>query len=143
MPTLPFAKATACGNDFLIVERDAAPRNADLRQLSIELCERHNGIGADGVESVSRPNSSGGPIVADLSNSAGSEALISAKCTRCVADWYFSFPSTSHVPVLVDAGAGVNECRIIARASPRYEFEMAMGRALEIEDMKVHGQSGV
>lgn len=143
MPTLPFTKATACGNDFLIVERDAAPRNADLRQLSIEMCERHNGIGADGVEWVSRPNASGAHIVASLINSDGSAAEISGNGTRCVAAWYLSFPSTGHEPVLVETGAGLKECRIISRAGPRYEFEMAMGRAQEIEDMTVHGQSGV
>jgi len=143
MPTLPFTKASACGNDFLIVERDAAPRNADLRKLTIEMCERHDGIGADGVEWISRPNSPGAHIVASLINSDGSEAEISGNGTRCVAAWYLSFPSTGTEPVLIETGAGIKECRLISRAGPRYEFEMALGHAREIEDLTVHDQSGV
>jgi diaminopimelate epimerase len=143
MPSLPFTKATACGNDFLIVEREAAPRTADLRKLSIEMCDRHNGIGADGVEWISRPQASGAHVVASLINSDGSEAEISGNGTRCVAAWYLSFPSTGNAPVLIETGAGLKECRLISRTGPRYEFEMAMGRARGIEDFTVAGQSGV
>jgi diaminopimelate epimerase len=143
MPSLPFTKATACGNDFLIVEREAAPRNADVHKLSIEMCERHDGVGADGVEWISRPNASGANVVASLINSDGSEAEISGNGTRCVAAWYLSFPSTGTEPVLIETGAGLKECRLISRAGPRYEFEMAMGRARAIEDLTVGGQSGV
>jgi len=47
-PKLSFTKASACGNDFLLVEASHAP--GDLRALTRRLCDRHNGIGADGVE---------------------------------------------------------------------------------------------
>jgi diaminopimelate epimerase len=143
MPTVPFTKATACGNDFLIVEREAAPRNADLRKLTIEMCERNDGIGADGVEWISRPDSSAAHVVAALINSDGSAAEISGNGTRCVAAWYMSFPGTGSEPVLIETGAGIKECRLISRTGPRYDFEMAMGRAREIEDLTVAGQSGV
>ncbi len=44
-----FSKAHAYGNDFLYVrERDVAPGVA-LDALARELCERHTGIGADGL----------------------------------------------------------------------------------------------
>ncbi len=39
-----FAKAHACGNDFLIVEGTADPA------LAIKLCARNTSVGADGVE---------------------------------------------------------------------------------------------
>jgi len=45
-PKLSFTKASACGNDFLLVEASHAP--GDLRALTRRLCDRHNGIGADG-----------------------------------------------------------------------------------------------
>ncbi len=54
MPTIPFAKAQAFGNDFVIVERE------DLTWLGIvddqiarfarQICDRKIGIGADGLE---------------------------------------------------------------------------------------------
>ena len=43
-----FAKAHAYGNDFLYVEKKSV-ENMALDQLARELCERHTGIGADGL----------------------------------------------------------------------------------------------
>ena len=50
IPSIPFVKATACGNDFLIIGIEHAP--ADLSEFSRAICDRHNGVGADGVEWV-------------------------------------------------------------------------------------------
>ena len=49
--SIPFYKAEACGNDFLIVE--TTHMGADVAGLSRGLCDRHRGVGADGVEWVS------------------------------------------------------------------------------------------
>ena len=46
--TIPFTKASACGNDFLIIDAIYAP--ADLAGFTRRICDRHNGVGADGVE---------------------------------------------------------------------------------------------
>ena len=48
MIAVPFVKASACGNDFLIIDGMHAP--ADLAGFSHRICDRHNGVGADGVE---------------------------------------------------------------------------------------------
>jgi diaminopimelate epimerase len=46
---IPFVKAHACGNDFLVVqEKLAGPESRD--SLTRRLCHRNQGVGADGVE---------------------------------------------------------------------------------------------
>ena len=45
---IPFVKANACGNDFLIIDGVYAP--ADIAEFSRRICDRHHGVGADGVE---------------------------------------------------------------------------------------------
>ena len=45
---LRFTKAHAYGNDFLYVRSDAVD-GAPLEALARELCDRHAGIGADGL----------------------------------------------------------------------------------------------
>src|SRR5216683_1349761 len=45
---IPFVKANACGNDFLIIDGMHAP--ADLAAFTRRICDRHDGVGADGVE---------------------------------------------------------------------------------------------
>ena len=81
---IPFTKAHACGNDFLIIaEEDAA--GYDKAELTRRLCERNTGIGADGIEFFAWTGDSSGRI--RLHNADGSIAEISGNGTRCVAAW--------------------------------------------------------
>ena len=78
---IPFVKASACGNDFLIIDGAHAP--ADLSAFSKRVCERHEGVGADGVEWLfPAPDAD---VQARLLNADWSEAEISGNGTRCVA----------------------------------------------------------
>jgi diaminopimelate epimerase len=123
MNSLPFFKAEACGNDFLIV--DAAHMSADPAALSRRLCDRHLGIGADGVEWESvEPN---GRIVAHLFNADGSEAEISGNGTRCVAAWAAETRGGSEIRVLTSAGE--KECMLLRRSDSEFQFLVEMGHA--------------
>jgi diaminopimelate epimerase len=81
---IPFVKAHACGNDFLIVNEDDV-RGIDKAILTQRLCERNTGIGADGIEFFAWNNDTSGRI--RLHNADGSVAEISGNGTRCVAAW--------------------------------------------------------
>ncbi len=78
---IPFTKASACGNDFLMV--DGAHAAGDIGALTRRLCDRHSGVGADGVEWLF-PDAEA-DVKARLINADGSEAEISGNGTRCVA----------------------------------------------------------
>jgi len=81
---IPFTKAHACGNDFLIVNHDDVGKY-DLAHLTPRLCDRNTGIGADGVEYFKRLSETSARI--HLRNADGSVAEISGNGTRCVAAW--------------------------------------------------------
>ena len=81
---IPFTKAHACGNDFLIITEEDA-HDYDKAELTRRLCERNTGIGADGVEFFHWTGDSSGRI--RLHNTDGSVAEISGNGTRCVAAW--------------------------------------------------------
>ncbi|MGA9667691.1 MAG: diaminopimelate epimerase [Terracidiphilus sp.] len=81
---IPFTKAHACGNDFLIITEEAAA-GYDKAELTRRLCERNTGIGADGIEFFHWTGDSSGRI--RLHNADGSIAEISGNGTRCVAAW--------------------------------------------------------
>jgi diaminopimelate epimerase len=119
--TIPFTKASACGNDFLIIE-DAAV-SGDLGAISRRLCDRHNGIGADGVEWLF-PDP-GADARAQLFNADGSEAEVSGNGTRCVAAYLCAQKSRKEVIVLT--GAGQKTCRFIGQQDATFEFEADMG----------------
>jgi diaminopimelate epimerase len=128
-PRIPFTKASACGNDFLIV--DGAHASGDLGALSRRLCDRHRGVGADGVEWLF-PDAEA-DVKARLINADGSEAEISGNGTRCVAAEICSRENKKEV--VVRTGAGLKTCRLIARENgreddrqgPTFEFETDMG----------------
>lgn len=120
-PVVPFAKATACGNDFLIIDGMHAP--ADLAAFSRRICDRHNGVGADGVEWLFPAQDA--DIRARLINADGSDAEISGNGTRCVAA--YSCWQNPCEQVTVRTGAGVKACVLTSHNENTFEFETAMG----------------
>lgn len=121
-PTIiPFAKANACGNDFLIIDGMHAP--ADLAAFSRRVCDRHSGVGADGVEWLFPAQDA--DIRARLFNADGSEAEISGNGTRCVAAYLCAEQARERV--VVRTGAGLKTCCLVARNESGFEFETAMG----------------
>jgi diaminopimelate epimerase len=120
---VPFTKASACGNDFLIIEGNYAP--ADMSAFTRRICDRHNGVGADGVEWVfpsARPDAA---VDIRLINADGTEAEISGNGTRCVAAWLVS--EGGHRKVSIRTGAGVKICELVSSEGDLYEFETDMG----------------
>jgi len=104
---IPFAKAHACGNDFLIVTEEAAAGH-DWANLTRRLCARNTGIGADGIEFFAWTGPKSGRI--RLHNADGSIAEISGNGTRCVAAWMAlerGFQPGDDLEIATDAGLRV------------------------------------
>jgi diaminopimelate epimerase len=125
---IPFVKASACGNDFLLinsrnVESGLAP--VDVTALTQRLCDRHEGVGADGVEWM-RPHTTA-DVEIRLINADGSEAEISGNGTRCVAAYICA--ERAKEKIAIQTGAGLKTCVLTARTESEYEFEIEMGEA--------------
>jgi diaminopimelate epimerase len=74
-----FSKLQATGNDFILV--DARTMEAEWAKLARAMCDRHFGVGADGLMLVQ--NSSVADLKMRLFNSDGSEAEVSGNGLRC------------------------------------------------------------
>jgi diaminopimelate epimerase len=118
---IPFVKANACGNDFLIIDGLEAP--GDMADFSQRICDRHHGVGADGVEWLFPATDA--DVQARLFNADGSEAEISGNGTRCVAAYLCS--EQARETFAIRTGAGVKTCVLTSRNASSYEFEIAMG----------------
>jgi diaminopimelate epimerase len=129
--SIPFTKASACGNDFLIIE--GAALSGDLGAISRRLCDRHNGIGADGVEWLF-PDP-GADARAQLFNADGSEAEVSGNGTRCVAAYLGAQENKREVIVLT--GAGPKTCRLIGQQGATFEFEADMGEPVVTGELAI------
>ena len=118
---VPFVKANACGNDFLMIDGNYAP--PDLADFTRNICDRHRGVGADGVEWLSAAPDA--DVKATLLNADGSDAEISGNGTRCVAAYLCSEQAKERV--VIRTGAGLKTCTLTAHQNSTYEFETAMG----------------
>ncbi len=118
---IAFTKASACGNDFLIIDGTQAP--SPLETLTQQICDRHNGVGADGVEWLFPAGDA--DMEARLINADGSAAEISGNGTRCVAA-HLCAENQKELAV-IRTGAGLKTCRLVARRGNRFEFETGMG----------------
>ncbi len=120
--SLRFAKAHGLGNDFLLVEARLAPAGAAA--WARRLCERHVGIGADGVLLYERR--AGDRIGMRLINADGSDAEISGNGLRCVAAWGVrqGLVAADHV---VETAAGPRAVSVVALEGARYRIQTDLG----------------
>jgi diaminopimelate epimerase len=122
--TIPFVKASACGNDFLLIDGALAPQ--DVAAFTRHICDRHHGVGADGVEWMA-PHFTA-DVEIRLINADGSAAEISGNGTRCVAAYVCCQLGKERISILT--GAGMKICQLTSRTDSEYEFEIEMGDAV-------------
>jgi diaminopimelate epimerase len=118
---IPFVKAHACGNDFLVIEEELAGRRH--AELARRLCARNTSIGADGIEFLERRGD--GTFFLRLFNADGSEAELSGNGTRCVAAWLAFSEGLNEVAL--GTHGGVRTCRVVQRDGPYYLIASDMG----------------
>jgi len=133
---IPFTKASACGNDFLIIE--ASQARGDLSAVTRRLCDRHNGVGADGIEWLYVDAEADRRV--RLFNADGSEAEISGNGTRCVAAEICARERKKEIRILT--AAGLKTCQLTDEQAPTFEFETEMGEPAVGEQLSVETEGG-
>lgn len=120
---IPFVKAHACGNDFLIIEETLASRSH--AELARRLCSRNTSVGADGIEFLDRSRTKPGDYFLRLFNADGSEAELSGNGTRCVAAWLAHSEGIERAAL--GTHGGIRTCRVIESTGTQYLIESEMG----------------
>lgn len=109
---LPFAKMTGSGNDFVFFDGREVPLELVTSPEAItRICNRYNGVGADGVV-VLEPLTDGADVRVHYYNSDGSPADLCGNATLCstalAAELGFSAPSGMRLLT----GAGLINSRV-------------------------------
>ena len=139
---LTVIKAHAYGNDFLLVEEGALPPEVDRPALALALCERHRGLGADGLIFF-RAESPGVASMA-LLNADGSYSEVSGNGVRCLAAWIADqIGGEAGVDIEIRTDAGTKRLRLLERTTNRWRFRAAMGRpeALATASLDLDGEA--
>jgi diaminopimelate epimerase len=133
MASLPFVKVQGLGNDFVVVDLRPGRPGAELQPSPTDpavaraLCDRHFGIGADGVLAI-LPGQQGDARMRVI-NADGSEAEMCGNGIRCVAKVLWEKDPALRRPVLqIDTGAGLLACAIDAEGDQVRTVAVQMGR---------------
>jgi diaminopimelate epimerase len=143
MSAVTLVKSHAFGNDFLLVEARMVGAR-DPAAFAREVCDRHRGLGADGLIVYSM-TASGAAM--RLLNADGSRSEVSGNGVRCLAAWIASQRGAAmpgqQAPIDIDTDAGVKRLELLACASGRYTFRAAMGvpERVTLERIDVEGRS--
>lgn len=121
---LRFWKYHGLGNDFVVVEEPALMEPG----RAVRLCDRHRGIGADGVLSVLPPRD-GGTAYMHIYNPDGSVAAMCGNGVRCVAR-HLAETRGLDGEIVVETDSGPKRCTVHRGAGGGVDgITVDMGRA--------------
>jgi diaminopimelate epimerase len=133
---LPFAKVEGLGNDFVVVDLRPGRPGADVTpaptdpEVARALCDRHFGIGADGVLAIlpGLPGQQGDARMRVI-NADGSEAEMCGNGIRCVTKvLYETDPGLRRPVIRIDTGAGLLACAVTVVDGQVQTVSVQMGR---------------
>ncbi len=126
---LEFAKLHSLGNDFLIV-RSGEPGEmpSSLGALGTALCDRHRGVGADGVvyyqPTISDAEADTAAIIV---NADGSKAEVSGNGLRCLAAFLYANGLHTGETLRIRTVVGIRTYRLKEVRKGTYSYESCMG----------------
>lgn len=131
------AKAHGYGNDFLLVEEAQLASGVDRPSLARRLCDRHYGIGADGLIVYSSPVSPQEAraevrVAMRLLNADGSRSEVSGNGVRCLAA-LVAADRPEGTPVVVETEAGEKHLLLLGREGGRLTFRASMGQPVDMQ----------
>ena len=126
-------KAHAYGNDFLLIPDPGDA--AGLPDLARSACDRHQGIGADGVVLYTLRDRG---ATMRLLNADGSWSELSGNGLRCLAAWIARTQELAPgISVRVETDAGVKTLDLLSRDGERFEFLAAMGQPTDVAQISI------
>ena len=102
---LKFTKMHGVGNDFIVIEKNKIKKGTDKNNLARILCNRHTGIGGDGLLIFSEGKTA--DIDLEIYNSDGSEATMCGNGVRCIAKYFIDKYSDEKDKLSIHTKAGI------------------------------------
>ncbi|MFC1866192.1 diaminopimelate epimerase [Chloroflexota bacterium] len=123
---MKFTKLQSAGNDFVLIEGKYAERN--MQQLAKDACQRHFGIGADGLL-VLLPSEKAN-ISMRVFNADGSEAEACGNGLRCLVKYASDngFVAANVDDLRVETIAGIRKARLLERSGNSRVIQSGMGK---------------
>lgn len=124
---MKFTKLHSLGNDFVVIDPAENEAIADISTLARRLCERHTGVGADGLLLISVKDRTRGRVSFRIFNADGSEPEISGNGLRCAAAYLFAQKKADPPLVTFETSAGERTCQLLEVKGNLFEIRIEMG----------------
>lgn len=132
---MKLVKAHALGNDFILMPERDASGVVDQTAFAREICDRHRGVGADGLILFSE-GARGARM--RLFNADGSHSELSGNGVRCLAAWLARTRGIDVGQAIdIETDAGVKTLDLVAREGRRVTFCAAMGAPEAIRQQRL------
>ena len=129
---MTITKAHAYGNDFLLLPESQVPAAANRAVFARSLCERHRGVGGDGLITFAPDGRM------DLLNADGSYSEVSGNGVRCLAAWLARERGVqAGATIDITTDAGVKRLELLAVEGRRYTFRAAMGQPEQVQQRTI------
>jgi diaminopimelate epimerase len=138
---MKFTKMQGAGNDFVLVETSDMQR--DWSRLAMAMCDRHFGIGADGLLLLSPAERA--DFRMRIINPDGSEAEACGNGLRCLVKYIVDrgMANSRAEEILVETMAGIRGVKAHRVKGRLTEIQVSMGvPELEVKDIPVTIESG-
>ncbi|MGQ9617765.1 MAG: diaminopimelate epimerase [Candidatus Aminicenantia bacterium] len=123
---MKFLKAHASGNDFIVTFTEKA-EEFDFSLISHKICDRHFGIGANGLVVLSNIDSLRDAVNFRIFNSDGSEAEVSGNGLKCASAFLYHKNLIKGKVITFSALAGERKCELIERKGNVFQLKVYMG----------------
>jgi diaminopimelate epimerase len=134
-----FTKLHGLGNDFLVVSPAGRAELAAPGTLARRICDRHTGVGADGLIFLEPEPGEPARVGFRIFNADGSEAEVSGNGLRCAAAFLVSSGALATPQVLFRTGAGERPGEVVASRGRLYEVKIGLGAPrLASKDIPFH-----
>jgi diaminopimelate epimerase len=125
---MKFQKMHGLGNDFIILD-GIDPLKFDLKTLAVRLCDRHQGIGADGIILILPSDKA--DVKMRIINQDGSEANMCGNGIRCFAKYVYDSQLIKAKSFTIETGAGVMVPELIVEDGKVLYVKVNMGAPLQ------------
>ena len=136
MAELNFIKMHGLGNDFVLIDgRKEKMEGLDLRDFALSICDRHFGVGADGLLMVWPSEKAHYRM--QVINPDGSEAEMCGNGIRCFAKYVYETDQLKEEVISVETLAGTILPAVILENGKVVGVEVDMGIPKEIKSEKL------
>lgn len=127
MSFINFCKFHGFGNDYIVIENDELKSIVDLGEFSRKICDRHRGVGGDGIAVLEK---AGGEAVYScrIINPDGSEAAFSGNGTRCAVAYLYYKNLWSEENLKLATKSGVKNYQLLKRENNTFWFLAELGK---------------